>query len=390
MRDDARFDVAVIGGGPAGAATAIALARGGVSVALIEAGHQGGDKPGESLPPSARPLLERLDVWDGFLRDGPLPCYANRSSWGGDGRLTERDFINDPYGHGWHIDRRRFEAMLLDGAVEAGAAVVRGDRVVGESRVGEGWWRLDLAGPSGCSQVVAKVAVDASGRAAAFARRRGARRRRVDRLAAAVGFLASDLGEMRDTATLVEAARDGWWYSAPLPGGRLAVAFFADPDLDAARRARTAEGWTDLLVESVHTRERVEGHGFRLCGAPWAVAAGSGRLDRICGEGWLAVGDAAATFDPLSSHGIGAALDGGLRAGAAISACLQGDASALSMYEEQVVDAYGRYLRTWRAYYADERRWPERAFWRRRHDARIQVGTPLMSHAGGMSAGVLR
>src|SRR5215213_9445087 len=114
------FDVAIVGGGPAASVTAWMLARGGASCVILERGDDAGDKPGESLPPSARPLLEQLGLWDALEADGHLPCHGNRSSWGSDA-IDEQPFVFSPYGHGWHVDRRKFEALLIARALEAGA-----------------------------------------------------------------------------------------------------------------------------------------------------------------------------------------------------------------------------------------------------------------------------
>jgi flavin-dependent dehydrogenase len=109
---------------------------------------------------------------------------------------------------------------------------------------------------------------------------------------------------------------------------------------------------------------------YQLTTPPRVRAAGSGRLEPAAGDGWLAVGDAAAAFDPLASHGIGAALEGGLRAAAAIRARSDGDRAALAAYAEHTRRAHARYQRLWLDYYAQERRWPDAPFWRRRHVAR--------------------
>jgi flavin-dependent dehydrogenase len=357
----------VVGGGPAGTSTAIALARAGASVLLVERGNGGGVKFGESLPPSVTPLLHRLGVWDAFLDTGPRPAYANQSSWGGDGRVHSHDFIRDRHGTGWHIDRVRFEAMLQGQAVAAGVCLLKGTRTEAAERRRDRQWRLSLAGECGTYTAVAPVVVDAGGRAASFARRQGARRRRLDQLIASTTYLTPRGIPPCEGATLVEAVRDGWWYSAPLPDGRLAVAFFTDPDLAAARAARALDGLRCLLSECGPTRERVESHGDQTASLPQMVVAGSSVLDRIAGDGWLAVGDAATTFDPLSSHGIGAALDGGLRAASAVQAHLSGDGGALNLYAGQILESFAHYLWMWRAYYAEERRGPDAPFWRRRH-----------------------
>jgi flavin-dependent dehydrogenase len=356
----------IIGGGPAGAATAIALARIGASVVLADRSDNDNDTFGESLPPSVRPLLARLGVWDAFLGTEPRPCYANRSSWGSDGQIIDHDFIRDPHGHGWHIDRTRFETMLRTQAAMAGACVLQGAAIDVEEKRREGPWRLRLAGPHGELVAVAPFVVDAGGRATSFARRQGARKSRIDRLIAATAFLTSQEPSTCEGVTLIEAVEDGWWYSAPLPDGRLAAAFFTDADLPSVRTTQTVDGWMSLLSECRPTRERVAEHGYQLTGPPRIVRAGSGVLDRITGDGWLAVGDAAATFDPLSSHGIGAALDGGLRAASVIQAHLSGDGDASHRYAVQMIESFAHYLWMWRAYYTEERRWPDAPFWRRR------------------------
>lgn len=370
----------IVGGGPAGAATAIALARGGASVVLLNRTNGKTVTAGESLPSSAGRLLHNLGIWDAFLSTDPQPCYANRSAWGGDGRVVERDAVANPHGHGWQIDRPRFEAMLLRGAGAAGVCLREDTRIV-EERIGrDGRWCLVLNGPLGRERAVSPIVVDASGRAASFARRHDAQRRRIDRLIASSACLEpSASAPPCESVTLVEAVEHGWWYSAPQPDGRLAVTYFTDAGTVSARMARTGDSWWNLMSQTGPTRERIERHHARLIGPPRGVAAGSGLLDRITGDRWLAVGDAAATHDPLSSHGIGAALRGGQRAADAILAFLAGDALALRRYAMQIVESYAQYLWIWSAYYAEERRWPEAPFWRRRHRF-AAVAPPLVTH----------
>src|SRR6185369_1865372 len=86
------------------------------------------------------------------------------------------------------------------------------------------------------------------------------------------------------------------------------------------------------------------------------------------GDRWLAVGDAACTFDPLSSQGVMKALRSGIDAAEAIRRHLSGDARALSVYADRVATAYDDYLDTRSAYYAMEQRWPDAPFWRHRHE----------------------
>lgn len=361
--------VAVAGGGPAGAACALGLARRGVPVLLLEAGDGSGNPIGESLPPAATPLFHRLGVFAAVQATAPLPCHANRSCWGSDGSPAEHDFLRDPHGPGWRLDRPAFNAALLGAAAAAGATCRRRARLRAAERSAAGGWRLAVETATGIERIEVGFLVDATGRPARLARWLGARRLAFDGLVALVAILEPGGAPLRDATTLVEAAEGGWWYAALLPDGRLATAFFSDPDLLAARAPWAAGGWAALLADCPATASRVAAGGYRLAVSPTVAPAANVCLERAAGPGWLAVGDAAAAHDPLSSHGIVAALAGGERAAAAIAAHLAGDGAALDAYARATAAGYARYLRLWLAYYAQERRWPAAPFWRRRQAA---------------------
>src|SRR3954453_14001940 len=129
MTGSDRAAVAVIGGGPAGVSAARELARCGVATLLLERSDGSGNPVGECLAPSANALLHRLGLYDALFASGALPSHGNRSSWGGDGALLDRDFLREPLGHGWHLDRPRFNAILLDAAASAGVTVWRRAKV---------------------------------------------------------------------------------------------------------------------------------------------------------------------------------------------------------------------------------------------------------------------
>jgi flavin-dependent dehydrogenase len=335
------FDVAIAGGGPAAATAGLVLARAGVRTIVIDREDDGCDKPGETLAPAAKPLLQRLGVWDDLARDGHLPCHGNRSVWGSDA-VDEMPFVFSPYGHGWHLDRRRFDRRLTERAVAAGAERAAGTSVVAVSRIGDRW-RLECRGA--LKEIEASFVIDATGRSSRVARLLGVRRIVHDPLVALVTFLESDEGD-RDSYTLVEAAENGWWYTAPLPSNRLALMFITDPPLDDPSFALPPQ-----------TFARVARHAYRMTALPRVVDAGSARLDRFGGEGWLAIGDAAVSLDPLSSHGIASAMHGGMMAAEAI---LTGDSKR---YVAAIDRMWSGYQSMRGGFYAAERRWPAAPFW---------------------------
>jgi len=89
-------------------------------------------------------------------------------------------------------------------------------------------------------------------------------------------------------------------------------------------------------------------------------------LECSAGTRWLAVGDAARAFDPLSSQGICTSLESALLGAQAIAAALDGHDSAVLDWSFQNRQRFGRHVQTRQAYYSLERRWPDSEFWRRR------------------------
>ena len=350
------FDAVVIGGGPAGATTALGLARRGRRVVLFEANRLDGPRYGETLPPEINPLLRQLGLWDRFARDGHLESPGIVSVWGAIER-HESDFIRNVHGCGWHVDRNRFDATLLRAATEAGAATFSGTRVVNCQRAGSGLYSLTLRGRGTPGPVGATVVVDASGRSGH--RLDGPIRFDLDdRLLAIVIRLGYD-DPPPDLRTYIEAVPSGWWYSSPLPGGETMAKFFTD------RETYVKEG-ADLgavLEQSPLTRPRFASARLlasRVLYAPSALRAPP------AGEAHLAVGDSAAAYDPLSGRGIFKALRDGMAAADAVHEFLDGDSGALATYGERVRSQFTEYAALRRAYYAQETRWPEAGFWRRR------------------------
>jgi 2-polyprenyl-6-methoxyphenol hydroxylase-like FAD-dependent oxidoreductase len=365
------YDVVVVGGGPAGAAAALLLARADRRVLLVESADTDTFKIGEALPPASRTLLGDLGVWDSFVADGHLPCYGNLSAWGSPG-LHETTFIYDPNGHGWHLDRPRFDARLRDSARLMGAQVLPRTSLKQLVRSPDGVWDIILSSPQGERSARCKWLVDATGRRSVVARRQGVKHCQRDRLIAFFALFrqpANVTQRDQDSRTLIEAAPDGWWYTALLPSTQRVVVYLTDADLFTPQALCTEERFLSLLNCTEHVRAHTTACGYTIRTTPRGAAAHSVRLDSFAGDGWLAAGDAALSFDPLSSQGILTALYTGLEAGLTLHAQLSGDSNAIARYSHRLETIHEAYLRNLTSYYSFEERWTDRAFWQRRQEA---------------------
>jgi 2-polyprenyl-6-methoxyphenol hydroxylase-like FAD-dependent oxidoreductase len=292
------YDVAILGGGPAGTAAALELKRNepALRILLVEAEVSAGWQIGETLAPGAEQLLSGLGCWSEVLRDGVLEAVQSLASWGSD-RLRAHDFMFSLRGSAWHLDRARFNETLRAAAQAAGVEVWRGTRFV-SAAIGTDGWRLALDRQGRCVTVTAGYVADATGRAASFATRQGSRRCFADRLVAAAAVVRLHDRTVRDQATLVEACENGWWYSSLIPGGRLVLAWMSDSDIVHRTSTSRLEPWLAQLHAAPLTAARALKAETAEHIFIWP--ARSHCLDAPSGSRWVAVGDAASSWDPRS------------------------------------------------------------------------------------------
>ncbi|PWU12310.1 MAG: hypothetical protein C5B50_21695 [Verrucomicrobia bacterium] len=397
------FDALVAGGGPAGSTTALELSRLGFSVALVEQDDYRTFRVGETLPPIIRNRLTSLGLWEQFLASEPLRSHGIRSAWEG-ANPREQDFLRNPYGCGWHVDRARFDALLAHAAAQRGAklflsarissiheppgsAGILPERVTDSRHAGKmavarranappGVWLLDCTINGKGVALSGRMVVDATGRRAVVASQLGAHAHVADRLIGAVSVCP---GNETEHWTLIEAAEEGWWYSAPLPGGRMIFTYMTDSDLWKEAR------WAELLASAPLTSERA--NGFRIPPPAHLFPAATLIRQPVAGADWIAVGDAALAFDPLSGQGVIKSIDCGMKAAATIARHLKGDSSALAEYETWVKDSHRTYLTERSQFYRSVQRWPQARFWKRRA-AHHRGGDGLVPMVARDSAGL--
>jgi flavin-dependent dehydrogenase len=336
----AERDVIVIGGGPAGAATATLLAQQGRDVLLLEREKFPRFRVGESLMPAVYWSLERLGVLDKMTRS-PFPRKHSVQFFLKDGRPTSPFYFADAEPHvssvTWQVDRLEFDQMLLDHAAESGVEVrqqvavrevlFEGPRAIGVRAAGDG---------GGDEEIGAKVIVDASGQSALLSRRLGLKE--IDPKLKNAAVFTRYRGSVRDSgidagATIILHTRneDSWFWFIPLPDDLTSIGVVGSLEYLVKSRVPNPEQVLEeelalcpALQDRIRDAERV---------APVRVLRDFSYVsERLAGDGWIMAGDAFGFLDPIYSSGVFLALKSAEYAADAIDrAFTKDDFSAASL-----------------------------------------------------------
>lgn len=329
--------IVVVGGGPAGCAVAVVARRLGYEVVLLDNDRRPATWPGESVPAGGGELI--ASVFGSDVLSGSSVAYGTAAAWGSDD-LVAHDFMAHWSGHGWHLDRSRFDDSLRDVARSEGAEVV--STHVAAIGGQPGAWVVN-------DKWSAEWLVDATGRAGAVSARLGSEMRRCDDQVALIRTVPDAGGER---VTTVESGPCGWWYSTPLPQGSRVAALITDADLVGGDRDAA---WTRALAATRHISSLV---GDVADSRTSAYPAGTAYRNPIVGDGWLAVGDAAVSFDPLSSQGLITGIVMAARAATMLGALDEWVADYVAVRDEHL-QARSEIL-------SAETRWADAPFWARR------------------------
>jgi flavin-dependent dehydrogenase len=319
------WDVAVVGGGPAGSTTASFLARAGLRVVLFERERFPRFHVGESMLPATLPLLDRLGVGEAvrshgfqvkhgatftdqetdleqtyyFLRDRPWPSYA------------------------YQVPRAEFDALLLEHARTQSVDVRQPAHVESVS--------LDAAGATLTGDhegrpfsTRAAFLVDASGRDGFLAARIGRRSRvpNLGKVALFAHFRGAERAPGIDEGNIrIHVFDDGWFWWIPLAGDLTSVGSVLHARTARGRETGVEELYHEMIGRCVRVRKGLAG-AERV--TPVHRAANFAYVNApAIGDRFVAVGDSIAFVDPIFSGGVHIAMQSGELAAAAIVAAFR-------------------------------------------------------------------
>jgi FADH2 O2-dependent halogenase len=332
------YDIGIIGGGPAGSTAASYLALAGLRVLVLESENFPRPHIGESLVPTTTPVLEQIGALEKVDKAGFPRKYG--AAWtsaapksipklGFTGMSHDFNFshigfrerkqfgVDQPYTY--HVDRGKFDQLLLDHAASLGAEVRYGVRVQ-EVELAAGENKLRTRSEGATDTVRVGMVIDASGRQTFLGRHLKLKEndpvfnqyavhtwfRNLDKAAIAK---MGDLAGQEDYIFIHHLPiPDSWIWQIPITDDITSVGIVTKKErLRAAGTDQEAFFWECVetrpeLKDALVSAERVR--PFKTEGDY------SYGMKEIVGDGWALVGDAARFVDPIFSSGVSIAMNG--------------------------------------------------------------------------------
>lgn len=357
-------DVIVVGAGPAGAATACALARDGLDVILMDRRPFPRDKAcGDGVPPGSVEILNSLGMAD-RIREAQFNAVSTIRLGSPSGRTWDASFRPRRQGSQFYIAPRfQFDALVKDHAVRSGARFVCGN-VKGPVFSGGRVAGVRAATETGEAVYRSRVVVGADGATSVIGRAlRPTPRPPLHRRSVAIRGYADgiDADSRRVEFYFYRRFLPGYGWVFPLGEGRANVGVIMRAD----RYRESGASLERLLGEFMETPAmagRLDRGGRVGDLASWQLPNAGPGPDRNAFDGALLVGDAGGMVDPLTGEGIHNALVSALLAARAVAVAVRaGDASLkrLESYDRRCREVLGPLLaRSHRVH-----RWADGAPW---------------------------
>jgi len=319
-----RYDVAIIGGGPAGSTAATCLAKAGKRVTVLEKETFPRFHIGESLLPYNMPIFEELGVREKIEKAGFIPKYGARFCLAdasmetlfrfGDGRYTEQPMS-------YQVERARFDSILLRHAGECGADILEDTRITGYTTTGDG---VTLERGKEADPILARFLIDASGQSNFTGNRERLRifSPKLKNVAIYGHFSGIRLPAGSERGDIVIYRLDeAWFWFIPLGDDRVSLGLVVARTQVKERSPK--ELFEEAIALSPALASRLE---KRVSLTPLhSVSDYSYTNKKFVGERLIRAGDAAGFLDPIFSSGVYLAMVSGKMAATALADALPQD-----------------------------------------------------------------
>jgi flavin-dependent dehydrogenase len=356
----AMYDVAIIGGGPAGSTAAALLARAGRRVIVFEREKFPRFHIGESLLPFSMKAFTRLGLHEKFLRAGFMKKFGGEIV-GACSESGTKFYFKDGYrsqtDHAYQVTRGDFDKVLLDHAAECGAEVHE-ETSVDQVEFSNDEVELGIKCNGSFHSIRARYVIDASGRTSVLGRKFKIKKTYDDlqKLSIFAHYDGVWRAEGIDgTLTVLIRAIDRWFWLIPLTAERTSVGVVLDTEAFRNSKLRAEDFLEQALSEQPIIAKRMT--DARRVSQVYMEADFSYRSARLHGDRWLLAGDAAGFIDPIFSSGVFLAVFSSELCADVLNEVLDHPRKARRLfagYERAVNRAMDIYLRFVNAWYTKE------------------------------------
>ncbi|CAL2108682.1 Dehydrogenase [Tenacibaculum sp. 190524A02b] len=370
-------EIVIIGGGIAGCIAALSLADT-FKVTIIDKLEKPMERVGESLAPAAQRILKQLGLLSTNEESIENGLYINnigmQSYWGSDA-VQFVDHLKNPDGCSLSLDRQQFESYLRSCVVKKGITCFWGYRFFNAS-LEKSNWNLTIKNDDQKNRkeykITSKLVIDATGRGSHFSRSIGIKRLTFDQL---ISCWISLPNTATNTMSTIVSDALGWWYSVVTPNNKRVLSFQTDPDLVSRTTFKHKTDFLKLVASNSKMQPLITNVSINDINFHGTVSANSTKLLQPSGKQWIALGDAAISFDPLSSQGMFNAMATAMQVTDLLIAnnfihqySTEKMAQFSYLYSQQIEAIWQHYLKHKSLFYTTEKRWNKHPFWQRRQE----------------------
>jgi flavin-dependent dehydrogenase len=354
------YDVAIIGGGPAGSTAAALLARAGRRVIVFEREKFPRFHIGESLLPFSMKAFTRLGLHEKFSRAGFMKKFGGEM-FGACSEKGNKFYFKDAFrsqtDHAYQVTRADFDKVLLDHAAESGAEVHEETSV---ERVGFSKNDVGLCVKSnGSSRTIrTRYVIDASGRNSVLGNHFKIKKTydHLQKLSIFAHYDGVWRADGRDgTLTVLIRGIDRWFWVIPLTPERASIGVVLDKEVFPQSKLSPEHFLEQALAEQPIIAKRMT--NAQRASEVYVAADFSYRSTKLHGNRWLLAGDAAGFIDPIFSSGVFLAVFSAEQCADVLTEVLDRPQKArrlFARYERAVNRAMDIYLRFVNAWYTKE------------------------------------
>jgi flavin-dependent dehydrogenase len=307
-------DILIIGGGPAGTTFASLMRKRGWDVTILEKEHHPRFHIGESLLPMNLPILDRLGVLEEVRAIGVPKFGADFTLGNSNTRHRTFNFriaLGASPDHAFEVRRSEFDQILFENCKRIGVHALEGMQARRVEAIADDTHQVEATDASGESHVwKTKFLVDASGRDTFLSSANGWKKRNPMHASAAIfgHFRGVKRRSGKEQGNISVYWFDhGWIWMIPLEDDIMSIGAVCYPEYIRTRSGSLDEFLLGTLEMLVETKKRIEK------AEPIMPAQATGNYsyvsDRMCGPGYLIIGDAFAFIDPIFSSGVYLAMN---------------------------------------------------------------------------------